>query len=110
MRAWTGVGSQVVDGREAQPDVVPAEAPVVPKSLGASSFTNGMYEVGVDVQPGMYKAEGSVGRLCYWEFQDRDGTVVGHDAGEGPQIMVIPPHVFLVRSSGGCQTWVRAGD
>ena len=98
--------------RQRVKEIAQAEREIIAtfEGLKASSFGDGTYEVGVDIQPGKYKTKGSTGEAgCYWEFRNRRGNRTRNELGKGPQVLVIPENVFAVVSRE-CGTWVRVGD
>ena len=98
--------------RQRVKEIAKAEREIIAtlEGLKASSFGDGTYEVGVDIQSGKYKTKGSAGQVdCAWEFRNRQGKRTRSDMGKGPQMLVIPENVFAVVSRE-CGTWVRVGD
>jgi hypothetical protein len=95
---------------------VPA-APVptpTPEPTGpATSFSDGIYEVGVDVEPGRYKTPGSGGTSiwdsCYWERAKDDSgelrSIIANDNITGPGSITLKEGEF-VKGSGGC-VWTK---
>lgn len=93
----------------------PAE-PVEPESVGpATTITGGVYEVGVDVQPGQYKTPGPpeddlVGS-CYWaRLKDDSGSfdaLIANGNLEGPGSVTIKAGEFF-EATGEC-TWTMVG-
>lgn len=85
-----------------------------PKPAGpADTFTSGVFEVGVDVQPGRYKTpgppEGDVIGLCYWARQEDDSgafqSIITNDNLQGPGSVTINAGEFF-ETSGEC-TWTK---
>lgn len=74
-----------------QPQVnKPAESAQPAKPAGPQQWTDGTYEVGVDIAPGRYKvvpAEGGIG-MCYWstlkDTTGQFGSIVANDVAKGP--------------------------
>jgi exonuclease VII small subunit len=98
--------------RQRAKEIAQAERQIIAitEGLKASSFGDGTYEVGVDIQPGKYKTKGSAGEAsCHWEFRNSRGKSTRNDLGRGPQVLIIPENVFAVVSRE-CGTWVRVGD
>jgi len=85
-----------------------AEPPAGP----GSSFGNGVYAVGADVQPGSYRTSGpEAGRLfCYWArlsgFGGSLDEIIANDNSGGPTVVTISPSDIGFESSG-CGTWTR---
>lgn len=92
--------------------LVPASAPDSPAAPSgpASSFDEGSYEVGTDIQPGTYKTTGSnlEGLPCYWaRYSDTSGEFSGlitNELGNGPMVVTVKPSDAMVQTSG-CNTW-----
>lgn len=73
------------------------------------AFSDGMYEVGVDIRAGRYRTNGG-GEFCYWE---RDGdlrggleSIIANDNITGGAIVQLDRGEFF-KVSGGCD-WRRA--
>ena len=83
------------------PTTTAAQTPV-----GAESFGDGLYQVGADIQPGQYRAEG--GSACYWaKLTSSDvNSVVVNNLSDGPQTVAIDSAYFV---SDGCGTWTKVG-
>lgn len=69
---------------------------------------DGIYQVGVDIQPGTYRSEG--GDDCSWErLRGRSGSpadVIANGAGTGPQVVQILPTDAGFKTQR-CPTWAR---
>lgn len=68
----------------------------------------GTYEVGVDVQPGTYRAEDS-GDTCYWARLSNltgDNDIIANSYADGPAVVTIRRTDKGFRTEG-CGTWVR---
>lgn len=91
-----------LDQRSAGLDAREAEIAQTEQRIEQNSFGNGVWEVGVDVQPGKYKTAGS--SSCYWEKTDRSGEIIDNDALDGPSTVVIEASVFTFTSQR-CGTW-----
>lgn len=52
-----------------------------------NSFTEGVYQVGVDMQPGTYRSPG--GEDCYWARLDENQDIVDNYLGSGPSVLVV---------------------
>lgn len=87
-------------------------APVVP-SGPAATFSDGTYEVGVDVEPGRYKTTGPDGSgfidSCYWARNSNDSgefsAIIANDNISGPGSITVKSGEF-VELSGGC-VWTK---
>lgn len=85
----------------------PPPAPVGPKTTITG---DGTYEVGVDVEPGKYKAPGSAqGSLapCYWARLKADGEdIIDNDLGNGPKTATIKKGELF--ETARCGTWTKS--
>lgn len=73
----------------------------------ASTFDDGVYQVGVDIQPGTYATAGGDG--CYWEKSTGGSgidSIIDNDNVDGPAVVVIEPSVKFFKSSD-CGTWTK---
>jgi len=80
--------------------------PQTPAGPNTASFSDGLYQVGVAIQPGQYQTDGS--DSCYWaklSTGDTNRVIVNH-FGAGPQTVTIDSPYF---ESEGCGTWTKAG-
>lgn len=94
----------------------PVTAPVKPAAPTgpATTMTSGVYQVGVDVQPGRYKTPGPPADdpmgMCYWSrLKDDSGafeSIITNGLVEGPGSVTINKGEFL-ELTGGC-TWTLA--
>ena len=72
----------------------------------SASLNDGLYQVGVAIQPGQYRTDGS--DACYWaklSTGDTNRVIVNH-IGAGPQTVTIDSPYF---ESEGCGTWTKVG-
>ena len=70
-----------------------------------STFDDGSYLVGVDVQPGTYQTKG-VGDLCYADTESETGEILDQEVQYGTVTFVIHPDAYTFESSG-CGTWTK---
>jgi len=80
--------------------------PQTPAGPNSASFNDGLYQVGVAIQPGQYHTDGS--DACYWaklSTGDTNRVIVNH-IGAGPQTVTIDSPYF---ESEGCGTWTKVG-
>jgi hypothetical protein len=82
----------------------PQEPP--PAAAAASSFADGLYQVGVAIQPGQYRTNGA--DSCYWAKLSTGDTnrVIVNKLGAGAQSVTIDSPYF---ESEGCGTWTKVG-
>lgn len=77
------------------------------------SFTDGAYEVGLELEPGTYRTEGSAVDLfpsCNWKrFRSGGEGLVASGSSTGPTTIAIEATDGAFESRG-CQPWVRVGD
>ncbi len=73
-----------------------------------STFGDGTWRVGTDIEPGTYRTKGSDG--CYWEriagFSGTFGDIIANDNASGPAVVKIFPSDAGFTSKG-CGTWTR---
>lgn len=89
-----------------------AAAPAMPVGP-VTSFGDGKYVVGEDIEPGTYKtagAEDGVFRYCYWERQkNTDGdfnSIITNGGGDGPTTVTIKNSDGAFQTQG-CKTWQK---
>lgn len=102
----------------AAPAYEPSSAPTValapPAPTGpATTFSDGVYEVGADIEAGRYKTTGPDGSgfidSCYWERAKDDSSefsaIISNDNIGGPGSITVKAGEF-VKASGGC-VWAK---
>lgn len=73
----------------------------------ASSFDDGVYEVGRDIQAGKYRAM-EAGSNCYWaKLRVADDDIIDNDLPNGPTTVVIQAGIKF--QSKHCGTWTKIG-
>lgn len=80
----------------------PAAGPV-------AEFTDGLFKVGVDVQPGTYRTEGPDGTNaggCYWSRSDARGNTIQNGVVNEPGTVTVRMGERI--DSAGCLPWQRA--
>lgn len=97
---------QALDERSAELDRRAEELEAAEAAAEAASFGDGLYEVGTDIQPGQYRADGGGG--CYWARLNSSDTfdIADNHFGPGPQTVEINGGYF---DTSGCGTWRKAG-
>lgn len=77
---------------------------------GDSSFGDGTYIVGTDIQPGTYRSSGQTG--CYWEreknFLGNLGSILANDNTDSTAIVTIDASDEGFKSKD-CGTWTPTG-
>lgn len=94
----------------ADPEPPPPPAPpgdAAPPPAGPmTTFGNGTYSVGTDIEPGVYASAGPVdGGVCYWKRSNGDG-IVANAMSKKPQTVQIDPGDTTFKSSE-CQEWQK---
>jgi hypothetical protein len=78
------------------PDAVPSPVAAPPPAQLRTSFSDGTYEVGVDIAPGRYKTPGH--GICYWERAKSDSgeprSILANDV-DGPAIVTVKAGEFF---------------
>lgn len=91
----------------------PAPSPTPPAGP-TGSMADGVWEVGVDIQPGKYKTVvPATSRNCYWErmrdFSGALGSILDNDNHRpGESVTVVIAATDKGFKSSGCGTWARA--
>lgn len=85
----------------------PTEKPEKPKT-GKEALTDtkapGIYLVGVDIAPGVWRSQGSSDE-CYWEITTKTGTIIENHSGMAGGTMYIPKKAFQVLLDSECGNW-----
>lgn len=94
-----------LDRRERQIEQDAAVLAELTAAVEAASFSDGLYQVDTDIQPGLYRTDGGVG--CYWARLNSSNTTdfIDNHFGSGPQTVEISGGWF---ESSGCGTWRRS--
>lgn len=77
-----------------------------PPARPVSEFANGLFKVGVDVNPGTYRTDGPDGRNaggCYWSRTDSSGDVVENGVINEPGAVTVAQGETI--DSAGCLPW-----
>ena len=74
----------------------------------AAPFGVGVFIVGVDIAPGLYRSNNAAGASCYWErlsgFGGTSSDRIANDLGGGPSVVAIGP-TDKGFSSSRCASW-----
>lgn len=96
------------------PPSFPPAPPAVPAQVAGgplTSFGDGTWEVGVDIEPGKYKTPGPRGSGCYYERQGGDdgsfSDIIDNNFAEGPATVTIKASDKFFETSG-CD-WAKVG-
>ncbi len=75
-----------------------------PSGPNATSFSDGLYQAGVGIQPGQYRTDGT--DSCYWAKLSTGDTnsIIDSNLGAGPQTVTIDSPYF---ESENCGTWTK---
>src|SRR5262245_38093000 len=77
-----------------------------PPAAPMTSFGDGTYAVGTEIEPGVYQSAGPVeGSACYWKRSNNDGTVANAMT-KKPQTVEIAPGDTTFKTSK-CQEWQK---
>ena len=80
-----------------------------PPSGPLSEFSDGLFRVGTQVQPGTYKTDGPNGKNaggCYWSRSAPSGDVIQNGVVNEPGTITVRPGETI--DSAGCLPWRRA--
>ncbi|MCB0942386.1 MAG: hypothetical protein KDB72_19360 [Mycobacterium sp.] len=84
--------------------------PPSPSAPKAIMETDGMYRVGIDIEPGTYRTDGKSPEAmdCYWARLRslNENDIIASDMGTGPQLVLIEAsdRAFYTHR---CQTWLK---
>jgi hypothetical protein len=81
-----------------------------PPAVPAAALLDGIHEVGVDVQPGVYQTTGPSGTNaggCYWTRTDGEGGLIDNGVISGPGTLTINANELV--ETAGCQPWQKVG-
>jgi hypothetical protein len=80
--------------------------PPAPPGQPNTTFGEGLYQVGVDIAPGIYRSAGGTG--CYWARLKSLNTndYIDSNLGNGPQVVQIDPTDKAFKTSH-CQPWQK---
>lgn len=73
----------------------------------ANEFSDGVWEVGSDIQPGKYKAPDATAD-CYWAKLRANDDIIDNDLSKGPTTVTIEPTVSKFKTSR-CGVWQKVG-
>lgn len=80
---------------------------IIAATVPQSSFGDGIWRVGIDIQAGTYSTDGS--DFCYWErssgFGGTINEIISNETLTGPGVLTVSPSDAGI-SSSGCGTWV----
>ncbi len=74
------------------------------KSSLTATKAPGIYLVGIDIAPGVWRSQGS-GDKCYWEITTKTGTTIENHMGMAGGTMYIPKKAFQVMLERECGDW-----
>jgi hypothetical protein len=100
-----------VTATEFQTSTVTATVTVPPApSTPATALLDGIHDVGVEVQEGIYQTTGPSGTNaggCYWTRTDGNGGIIDNGVVTGPSTLTI--HNDELVETAGCQPWQKVG-
>jgi len=82
-----------------------------PPSGPLSEFSDGLFRVGTDVQPGTYKTQGPNGKNaggCYWSRHAPTGAVIQNGVVNSPGTITVQAGESI--DSAGCLPWRRSAS
>jgi hypothetical protein len=82
-----------------------------PPATPATALLDGLHEVGVEVQPGVYQTTGPSGANaggCYWTRTDTAGGIIDNGVLTGPGTITV--HRNEVVETAGCQPWQKVAE
>ena len=68
----------------------------------------GVYLVGIDIAPGIWRSQGT-SDSCYWKITDRTGDIIENYLGFAGGTMYVPVDAFQVELDKDCGVWVYLG-
>ena len=81
----------------------------VPEAPALTEFSDGLFKVGEEIEPGIYQTELSVSD-CYWERVDESGNTIDNNFIVGaPQARVTVSSSDFGFTSRGCGSWKKVG-
>jgi len=105
--AQVGSREQALNKRQADLDAREASITAAEAARRATSFSDGSYQVGHDIQPGIYHAPGTGGTTdCFWKKLNQANVTTDSYHQPGPAVVVIEPTVTFF-STHGCGVWSK---
>jgi hypothetical protein len=89
-------------------DASPSPSPTATELTATAPHGDGLYLVGVDIEPGLWRSTASDQRFCYWARRKYDGVILASYYG-------LPGGDLLVSSTDyeveldGCGIWIHVG-
>jgi hypothetical protein len=81
-----------------------------PPATPATALLDGLHEVGVEVQPGIYQTTGPSGTNaggCYWTRTTTAGGIIDNGVISGPGTLTVNANELV--ETAGCQPWLKVG-
>jgi hypothetical protein len=101
------VAQVIIDASMANlcPGVVLATEPPKPAGPATTITADGVYEVGVDIEPGKYKTSG--GSSCYWARLNANGSdIIDNDLPGGQAVVTVKAGELF--KTQRCGTWTKS--
>lgn len=98
-----------VTARATQTVTAPAPPPPPPPAPAVAMGGDGIYQVGVDVQPGVYKSTAADSGNCYWSRlsgPDTGNDILDNGNSSGQVLVTIAKSDKFFESSG-CNAWTK---
>jgi hypothetical protein len=69
----------------------------------------GIYLVGIDIAPGVWRNNGSGGK-CYWSITSKTGDIIDNFYGQSGGTLYLRASAFQVELTDGCGRWTWLSD
>jgi hypothetical protein len=94
-----------------QDTLTETELPIATLDELLSPHGPGIYLVGVDIGPGIWRSDPSLTTdNCYWKITDKTGEIINNHFGMAGGTMYISPNAFEVTMEEACGTWTFLGS
>jgi len=104
--AQVGSREQALNKRQSDLDARETAIAAAEAARRATSFSDGSYQVGHDIQPGIYHAPGTGATDCFWKKLNQASVTTDSYHQPGPAVVVIEPTVTFF-STHGCGVWAK---
>lgn len=81
-----------------------------PPGTPGTALLDGIHQVGIDVQAGIYQTTGPSGTNaggCYWSRTDSSGGIIDNGVEKGPSTLTL--YLNELVETTGCQPWQKVG-
>jgi hypothetical protein len=98
-----------ITATEFQTNTITATVTVAPPpATPANALLDGLHQVGLEVQPGVYQTTGPSGTNsggCYWTRTDIGGGIIANGVASGPSTITVTANELV--ETEGCQPWQK---